>query len=251
MAKASLAAAASKPGQQKLGGFFTKSPKKSSPKKLQEEHGDEPEAVVEEPAVEETPSASGHAKAKVAAPDRPAAVISQPDRQKLGAFFPKSPKKSNRELQEDGDETEGAINEEDEEEDEPITKVRVKPKGAAPDASNLPPIHDIPAIFADLVSHIPDIKPVAERIAGRKLRVATMCSGTESPLLALELIQKSILEQYDVNLEVEHVFSCEIEPFKQAYIERNFRPPILFRDVCELGNEEACELFFRPTYKIY
>jgi hypothetical protein len=38
---------------------------------------------------------------------------------------------------------------------------------------------------------------------------------------------------------VEHVFSCEIEPYKQAYIERNFAPPILFRDVRELGGAKA------------
>ncbi|KAF8075101.1 hypothetical protein FPV67DRAFT_1476000 [Lyophyllum atratum] len=112
-------------------------------------------------------------------------------------------------------------------------------KSAAPDASDLPPIHDIPAIFSDLVSRIPAIKDVADRVAGRKLRVATMCSGTESPLLALELIQKSIDEQHGVHLDIEHVFSCEIEPFKQAYIERNFHPPLLFRDVCELGDDEA------------
>lgn len=112
-------------------------------------------------------------------------------------------------------------------------------KVAAPDASDLPPIHDIPAIFSDLVSRIPKIKDVAEHVAGRKLRVATMCSGTESPLLALELIQKSINEQHGIHLDIEHVFSCEIEPFKQAYIERNFHPPILFRDVCELGDDEA------------
>lgn len=110
---------------------------------------------------------------------------------------------------------------------------------AAPDASDLPPIHDIPAIFSDLVSRIPKIKEVAEHVSGRKLRVATMCSGTESPLLALELIQKSINEQHGIYLDIEHVFSCEIEPFKQAYIERNFHPPLLFRDVCELGDDEA------------
>ncbi|KAF7309902.1 Helicase C-terminal domain-containing protein [Mycena indigotica] len=112
-------------------------------------------------------------------------------------------------------------------------------KIVAPDESDLPPIHDISAIFDDLVSRIPKIKKVAEHIQGRKLRVATMCSGTESPLLALELIQKSIFDQHNIKFDVEHVFSCEIEPFKQAYIERNFRPPILFRDVCELGNAEA------------
>ena len=112
-------------------------------------------------------------------------------------------------------------------------------KSLAPDASDLPPISDIPAIFDDLVSHIPEIKDVAEHVAGRKLRVATMCSGTESPLLALELIQKSIFDQHGVKFDIEHVFSCEIEPFKQAYIERNFHPPLLFRDVCELGDSEA------------
>ncbi|ESK85156.1 dna repair protein rad8, partial [Moniliophthora roreri MCA 2997] len=106
-------------------------------------------------------------------------------------------------------------------------------------AVELPPINNISAIFSDLVSRAPKIKNVAEHVSGRKLRVATMCSGTESPLLALELIQREIKEQYEVDLEVEHVFSCEIEPFKQAYIERNFHPPILFRDVCELGNDEA------------
>ncbi|KAF9038468.1 hypothetical protein BJ165DRAFT_1352302 [Panaeolus papilionaceus] len=121
------------------------------------------------------------------------------------------------------------------------TKATKKPlvKAAAPDASDLPPINDIPAIFDDLVSHIPGIADVARDVSGRKLRVATMCSGTESPLLALELIQKSILEQHGINFDIEHVFSCEIEPFKQAYIERNFHPPILFRDVCELGQAEA------------
>lgn len=122
-------------------------------------------------------------------------------------------------------------------------------KSSAPETSDLPPISDIPAIFDDLVSHIPEIREVAEHVAGRKLRVATMCSGTESPLLALELIQKSILEQHGVNFNIEHVFSCEIEPFKQAYIERNFRPPLLFRDVCELGDAEAyvsqCFIFER------
>ena len=131
----------------------------------------------------------------------------------------------------------------------PVKAVKKGSKFAAfdLDSSDLPPINEIPAIFSDLVSHIPKIRSVVEHIRGRKLRVATMCSGTESPLLALELIQKSILEQHGLTLEVEHVFSCEIEPFKQAYIERNFQPPLLFRDVCELGNEEAyviCSNFF-------
>ena len=119
-----------------------------------------------------------------------------------------------------------------------------KTKSTPPDTSDLPPIHEVPAMFADLVSRIPQIKDVAEHIKGRKLRVATMCSGTESPLLALDLICGAINEQYGVPFDVEHVFSCEIEPFKQAYIERNFHPPLLFRDVCELGETHACVYFY-------
>jgi hypothetical protein len=49
-------------------------------------------------------------------------------------------------------------------------------------------------------------------------------SGTESPLLALGLISREMKSAYNVPFEVEHVFSCELEPFKQAYIERNFAP---------------------------
>lgn len=106
-------------------------------------------------------------------------------------------------------------------------------------ASDLPPLHDIGLMFEDIVKSLPQVQDLAEHLGKRKLRVATMCSGTESPLLALGLISRAIKRIYGKTLEVEHVFSCEIEPFKQAYIERNFQPPILFRDVCELGEEEA------------
>ncbi|KAJ7130633.1 hypothetical protein C8R44DRAFT_872419 [Mycena epipterygia] len=140
----------------------------------------------------------------------------------------------------DGAQSPNASADEDESADDaPAAASKTDSKITSPDMSDLPPIHEIPAIFADLVSRIPKIKDVAQHVEGRKLRVATMCSGTESPLLALELIQKAILDQHGLDFKVEHVFSCEIEPFKQAYIERNFHPPLLFRDVCELGNAEA------------
>jgi hypothetical protein len=105
--------------------------------------------------------------------------------------------------------------------------------------ANLPPMHDIPTIFSDIVRRFPELLKLSQLVKGRKLRVATMCSGTESPLLALDLISKKLKEDFDAPLEFHHVFSCEIEPFKQAYIERNFSPPILFRDVCELGQTHA------------
>jgi hypothetical protein len=87
---------------------------------------------------------------------------------------------------------------------------------------------------------------LAQRLEGRKLRVATMCSGTESPVLALDMISKSLFKQCGVQLEMDHVFSCEIEPFKQAYIERNFAPPTLFRDIRELDGEQASKAASTP-----
>ncbi|KZT03843.1 uncharacterized protein LAESUDRAFT_761680 [Laetiporus sulphureus 93-53] len=99
-----------------------------------------------------------------------------------------------------------------EEEVEKPTAGTNKSSALAPDASDLPSIHNVPAIFSDLVVSAPQIKAVTQHLQGHKMRVATMCSGTESPLLALDLIRRSILEHYDVKLECEHVFSCEIEP---------------------------------------
>ena len=58
-------------------------------------------------------------------------------------------------------------------------------------------------------------------------------------MLALDVIYQALREQHGVALNVEHAFSCEIEPFKQAYIERNFAPPTLFRDIRELDGEQA------------
>ena len=120
----------------------------------------------------------------------------------------------------------------------------------APHTSNLPPISGISLMFKDIVNRSPTFVEFAKKLGGRPLRVATMCSGTEAPLLALGLVSRALREEHDTTLEVEHVFSCEIEPFKQAYIERNFRPPILFRDVCELGNDEACVFIFFSAHSL-
>ncbi|KAJ5572309.1 C-5 cytosine methyltransferase [Penicillium sp. DV-2018c] len=106
-------------------------------------------------------------------------------------------------------------------------------------ATNLPPLHTLPDIFADMASKALGLglDRVLSQLGCRSLRVATMCSGTEAPLLALELIQKSLPP--DQQLRISHAFSCEIVPFKQSYIERNFRPPVLFRDITELGGKKA------------
>jgi len=165
---------------------------------------------------------------------------------KISSFFPK-PRSDPPEDETEGASTEEAaydrgmdIDIEEEEEDGDDGGITGKrEKYISPQDSSLPPISRLPDIFLDIVSRLSEVKALAEHIKGRKLRVATMCSGTESPLLALNLISRAMTEKLGTTIEVEHVFSCEIVPFKQAYIERNFQPPLLFRDVCELGDDYA------------
>jgi hypothetical protein len=126
---------------------------------------------------------------------------------------------------------------------------------------DLPIITEPQAMFDDMIAQrfgLDDrqqrqpLLSLLKKLQDRPLKVATMCSGTESPILALDMLQKAISkllqespggggggDSFTSILPMEHVFSCEIEPFKQAYIERNFAPPLLFRDIRELGQEEA------------
>ena len=165
---------------------------------------------------------------------------------KISSFFRK-PRSDHPEDETEGASTEEAADdrgmdidiEEEEEDGDDGGITGKKEKYISPEDSSLPPISRLPDIFLDIVSRLSEVKALAEHIKGRKLRVATMCSGTESPLLALNLISRAMTEKLGTTIEVEHVFSCEIVPFKQAYIERNFHPPLLFRDVCELGDDYA------------
>jgi hypothetical protein len=106
---------------------------------------------------------------------------------------------------------------------------------------NLPPLNNIHDITLDMASRAIELGlgDVLRKLAGVRINVATMCSGTESPLLFLELLSEALNGMEEPPLNVKHCFSAEIDPTKQAYIERNFHPPILFRDVRQLGDDSA------------
>ncbi|KAK2879373.1 hypothetical protein FQN49_000940 [Arthroderma sp. PD_2] len=110
---------------------------------------------------------------------------------------------------------------------------------------SLPPISKIEDIFEDLTARALNngFDSFLNHIGFRELRVATMCSGTESPLLALEMIQNSLRRLVGKTFRLHHLFSAEIDAFKQSYIQRNFAPDIIFRDVNELVAEEATTAF--------
>ncbi|KAK1993972.1 SNF2 super family protein [Colletotrichum falcatum] len=70
-----------------------------------------------------------------------------------------------------------------------------------------------------------------------------MCSGTDGPILALrEFAEAATGRGYLGALRYDHVFSVEIDPFKQAFIERNAPPsgPI-FRNVIDVGRPGAVQ----------
>ncbi|USP75190.1 uncharacterized protein yc1106_02464 [Curvularia clavata] len=106
---------------------------------------------------------------------------------------------------------------------------------------SLPPLSSLEDCMHHMVSKAVDLGLLEslKRLKGRTLRIATMCSGTESPLLALEEISRALEKQGHQPIRFQQEFSAEIEVFKQAFIERNFRPKILFRDVREFICDSA------------
>jgi hypothetical protein len=105
---------------------------------------------------------------------------------------------------------------------------------------SLPPMHDNETIFADLTSRAVELGLAdALKKLDRPINVATMCSGTESPLFGLIASAAALDAKNQASLKLRHVFSAEIEPFKQAFIERNWAPELLFRDIREFITEGA------------
>jgi hypothetical protein len=106
---------------------------------------------------------------------------------------------------------------------------------------SLPPISSVEEAFADMAAKALELglEDVLEKLGGHQIEVATMCSGTESPLLAFDLLSKALVEAGRPPLQVHQKFAAEIEVFKQAFIERNQSPEIIFRDVREFIPEDA------------
>ncbi|KAF1916136.1 hypothetical protein BDU57DRAFT_547894 [Ampelomyces quisqualis] len=106
---------------------------------------------------------------------------------------------------------------------------------------DLPPIDSIEAAFDDMTAEGVKLglADVLGKLSGHQLNVATMCSGTESPLLAFDMISKALEEAGHAPLKVHQRFAAEIEVFKQAFIERNQSPEIIFRDVREFIHPDA------------
>ncbi|KIW73810.1 hypothetical protein PV04_01900 [Phialophora macrospora] len=98
------------------------------------------------------------------------------------------------------------------------------------------PLSDINRIFSLIADHaVNEGLLEATNVFGQQgIKVVTMCSGTEAPFVALDLIRKSLpSSEAREKFKYQHLGSAEIEPWKQAFILRNFRPPVIFRDVTD------------------
>jgi site-specific DNA-cytosine methylase len=106
---------------------------------------------------------------------------------------------------------------------------------------SLPPLSNIEEIFQDMAHNALGLGlgEALRELKGRPINVATMCSGTESPLIALQLLSKALEKDGKGPILVKHHFSAEIDAMKQGFIERNFQPSILFRDVREFIPDDA------------
>jgi hypothetical protein len=105
---------------------------------------------------------------------------------------------------------EDSVEEEDTGDDVPVAKVKKSEKKKTAedfqykDSFNykigvdeaLRPIFDIKDIFGDITDKACELgfKKVITHLKGRKLKIATMCSGTESPLLAIQLVSDGRLK---------------------------------------------------------
>jgi len=99
-------------------------------------------------------------------------------------------------------------------------------------------VRDVPGMMRRLVDCLSDeqLASLTEAWSGKTLKVATVCSGTDAPILALEILLSALKEKTEHNINMEHVFSCESVPFKRDFIEKTTNPPLLFKDVMEMAS---------------
>lgn len=76
---------------------------------------------------------------------------------------------------------------------------------------------------------------------GYHFKIATMCSGTDAPVIACREIRDAFASLgYMSAFSYTHVFSVEIEAYKQAFIRRNSPPEgHIFRDVEEIADKQT------------
>jgi len=115
-----------------------------------------------------------------------------------------------------------------------------------------PPMSKMEDIFTDLarkaVTH--GLNDALKAFPGKKLRVATMCSGTDAPIIGLRAVQASLATLGNPGLQVEHCYSAEIDPLKQNLIAVNTDVEHIFRDVTEMAAREEASTVYGANHEV-
>lgn len=71
------------------------------------------------------------------------------------------------------------------------------------------------------------------------LTVGTACSGSEAPVKVLNELSMHWKNHCDTNLEVVHLFSAEVDPRVQEFIQEHHCPQCLVADICDLRKDRV------------
>eukprot|EP00435_Cladocopium_sp_Y103_P031375 s1198_g7.t3 len=93
--------------------------------------------------------------------------------------------------------------------------------------------------------HLP--KPLLQK---QVLRIGTMCSGTDAPVLVARALERA-LKPEGSQLAFDHVFSVEFDSKKQEFLKANFPEcPLLFRDCTQMGRKRALEVLSKKPQPV-
>jgi hypothetical protein len=98
-----------------------------------------------------------------------------------------------------------------------------------------------------LVKRMQRLRKATSSTNAPSVRLQTACSGTDAPAIALALVEEAMTELgQSEDFSFEHVCSCESEPFKQAYITRNFPGVPVYPDITKLCDDDTTDVYGAP-----
>lgn len=108
-------------------------------------------------------------------------------------------------------------------------------------------------IFIDLTERaVTDcgLETALEAFRGRTLQVATMCSGTDAPIIGLRGVQASLATLRKPGFQMRHCYSAEINPLKQNLIAVNTDAEHIFRDVTEMAARDVASTVYGANHEV-
>ena len=86
---------------------------------------------------------------------------------------------------------------------------------------------------------VANLREFTAGLPNHTLLVGSMFTGSESVAVTLSVLCQFWQGMYGISLDVRHVFMCENNEQKQAFLLQQHEPPVLFRDAHDLGNLSA------------